>query len=56
MLIQRMARMPRHPSKLPEAFPDPPPAGPHAVQVLRTYAHKHPGFPFAPHGASLAAT
>jgi phosphatidylserine/phosphatidylglycerophosphate/cardiolipin synthase-like enzyme len=55
MLIQRMARMPRHPSKLPEAFPDPPPAGPHAVQVLRTYAHKHPGFPFAPHGEHSVA-
>ena len=50
MVVQRLARMPRHPGDLPEAFPDPPPAGPHAVQVLRTYAHKHPGFPFAPHG------
>ncbi|MFD3402847.1 phosphatidylserine/phosphatidylglycerophosphate/cardiolipin synthase family protein [Kribbella sp. NPDC058693] len=50
MLVQRLARMPRHPGNLPEAFPDPPPAGPHAVQVLRTYAHKHPGFPFAPDG------
>ncbi|HEY3507617.1 phospholipase D-like domain-containing protein [Kribbella sp. NPDC051137] len=50
MLMQRLARMPRHPGKLPESFPDPPAAGPHAVQVLRTYAHKHPGFPFAPRG------
>ncbi|TDW17279.1 phospholipase D-like domain-containing protein [Kribbella kalugense] len=50
MLVQRRARMPRHTGDLPEAFPDPPPAGPHAVQVLRTYAHKHPGFPFAPRG------
>ncbi|TDO29653.1 phosphatidylserine/phosphatidylglycerophosphate/cardiolipin synthase-like enzyme [Kribbella sp. VKM Ac-2527] len=50
MLVQRLARMPRHPSKLPEAFPDPPAAGPHVVQVLRTYAHKHPGYPFAPKG------
>jgi phosphatidylserine/phosphatidylglycerophosphate/cardiolipin synthase-like enzyme len=50
MLVQRVARMPRHPGDLPEAFPDPPPAGPHTVQVLRTYAPKHPGFPFAPHG------
>ncbi|MGW6198650.1 phospholipase D family protein [Kribbella sp. NPDC055110] len=50
MLMQRLARMPRHPGDLPEAFPDPPPAGPHSVQVLRTYAHKHPGFPFAPRG------
>jgi phosphatidylserine/phosphatidylglycerophosphate/cardiolipin synthase-like enzyme len=50
LLVQGLARMPRHPGKLPEAVPDPPPAGPHAVQVLRTYAHKHPGFPFAPRG------
>jgi phosphatidylserine/phosphatidylglycerophosphate/cardiolipin synthase-like enzyme len=50
MVVQRMARMPRHPSPLPEAFPDPPAAGAHTVQVLRTYAHKHPGFPFAPRG------
>jgi phosphatidylserine/phosphatidylglycerophosphate/cardiolipin synthase-like enzyme len=55
MLIQRLARMPRHPSDLPEAFPDPPPAGPHTVQVLRTYAHKHPGFPFAPRGEHSVA-
>ncbi|WP_406053995.1 phospholipase D family protein [Kribbella sp. NBC_00889] len=50
MIVQRLARMPRHPKSLPEQFPDPPPAGPHAVQVLRTYAHKRPGYPFAPQG------
>ena len=50
MVRQRQARMPRHPKVLPERFPDPPPAGPHAVQVLRTYAYKHPGYPFAPLG------
>jgi phosphatidylserine/phosphatidylglycerophosphate/cardiolipin synthase-like enzyme len=50
MIVQRLARMPRHPKPLPEGFPDPPPAGPHAVQVLRTYARKHPGYPFAPLG------
>lgn len=50
MVMQRLTRMPRHPSKLPETFADPPAAGPHAVQVLRTYGHKHPGFPFAPKG------
>ena len=50
MIVQRLARMPRHPASLPEEFPDPPPAGPHAVQVLRTYAYKHPGYPFAPAG------
>ncbi|MFC5267065.1 phospholipase D family protein [Kribbella qitaiheensis] len=50
VLVQRKARMPRHPSKLPEAFPDPPVVGEHAVQVLRTYGHKHPPFPFAAKG------
>jgi phosphatidylserine/phosphatidylglycerophosphate/cardiolipin synthase-like enzyme len=50
MLLQRLARMPRHPQPLPETAPPPPPAGPHAVQLLRTYGLKHPPFPFAPHG------
>lgn len=50
MLLQRLARMPRHPEPLPEAAPPPPPAGPHAVQLLRTYGHKRPPFPFAPGG------
>ncbi len=50
MLLQRLADMPRHPRPLPEAAPPPPPAGPHAVQLLRTYGPKHPPFPFAPHG------
>jgi phosphatidylserine/phosphatidylglycerophosphate/cardiolipin synthase-like enzyme len=30
--------------------PPPPPAGPHAVQLLRTYGVKRPPFPFAPAG------
>jgi phosphatidylserine/phosphatidylglycerophosphate/cardiolipin synthase-like enzyme len=55
MLVQRLARMPRHPQPLPEAFPDPPPAGPHAVQVLRTYGRKRPGYPFAPDGERSVA-
>jgi phosphatidylserine/phosphatidylglycerophosphate/cardiolipin synthase-like enzyme len=50
MLIQRRTHMPRHPKPLPEAFPDPDPAGPHAVQVLRTYGWRRPKYPFAPHG------
>jgi hypothetical protein len=50
MLVQRKADMPRHPSKLPEIFPDPPAAGEHSVQVLRTFGHKHPPFRFAPKG------
>ena len=55
MLVQRLARMPRRPEQLPEAFPDPEPAGPHAVQVLRTYARKRPGYPFAPEGERSVA-
>jgi phosphatidylserine/phosphatidylglycerophosphate/cardiolipin synthase-like enzyme len=55
MLVQRAARMPRHPQPLPETFPPPPPAGPHAVQVLRTYGNKRPGYPFAPRGERSVA-
>ena len=50
MLLQRLARMPRHPGPLPATAPPPPPAGPHAVQLLRTYGVKRPPFPFAPEG------
>ncbi|MGH3497431.1 MAG: phospholipase D family protein [Nocardioidaceae bacterium] len=50
MLMQRRADMPRHPKPLPEQPEDPPKAGPHHVQVLRTYNAKRPKFPFAPHG------
>ncbi len=50
MLLQRLARMPRHPEPLPATAPPPPPAGPHAVQLLRTYGVKRPPFPFAPDG------
>lgn len=55
MLTQRLARMPRHPGPLPEAFGDPPAAGRHAVQVLRTYARKRPAYPFAPDGERSVA-
>ena len=55
ILVQRLANMPRHPEQLPEAFPDPPPVGPHSVQVLRTYANKRPGYPFAPEGERSVA-
>jgi phosphatidylserine/phosphatidylglycerophosphate/cardiolipin synthase-like enzyme len=49
-LMQRAARMPRHPQPLPERWDPPPAAGPHLVQVLRTYPAKRPAFPFAPQG------
>lgn len=50
MVLHRLARMPRHPQPLPETAPPPPPAGPHAVQLLRTYGVRRPPFPFAPEG------
>lgn len=50
MVLQRLAAMPRHPKPLPAAAPPPPPAGPHSVQLLRTYGRKRPPFPFAPAG------
>ena len=55
MFLQRLADMPRHPKPLPEAAPAPPPVGPHAVQLLRTYSPKRPPFPFAPKGERTIA-
>lgn len=55
MLIQRKARMPRHPDSLPTQLANPPAAGPHSVQVLRTYASKRPRYPFAPDGERSVA-
>ncbi|GAA3806693.1 phospholipase D family protein [Nocardioides panacisoli] len=48
--VHRLARMPRHPDPLPERWDPPPDAGPHLVQILRTYPSKRPRYPFAPHG------
>jgi phosphatidylserine/phosphatidylglycerophosphate/cardiolipin synthase-like enzyme len=48
--LTRRVGQPRHPSPLPELPHDPGPAGPHAVQVLRTYPAKRPRLPFAPAG------
>jgi len=45
----------RKASRLPPTPPDPEPCGPHAVQVLRTYARRHGGYPFAPHGERSVA-
>ncbi len=38
------------PGPLPDQPSDPPPCGPHAIQVLRTYPDAHFAYPFAPHG------
>ena len=48
--LTRQVRQPRHPSPLPPMLRDPAPAGPHAVQILRTYPNKRPPLPFAPSG------
>ena len=40
---------------LPPQAPDPAPVGTHSVQVLRTYARRHGGYPFAPHGERSVA-
>jgi phosphatidylserine/phosphatidylglycerophosphate/cardiolipin synthase-like enzyme len=48
--LTRRADQPRHPTPLPDGLRDPAPAGPHAVQVLRTYPAKRPRLPFAPVG------
>jgi phosphatidylserine/phosphatidylglycerophosphate/cardiolipin synthase-like enzyme len=37
-------------NRLPGQEPDPAPRGPHAVQILRTYPFRRPGFSFAPKG------
>ncbi len=40
---------------LPDALPDPPAPGGHAVQVLRTYPARRPPYPFAPSGERSVA-
>ena len=49
-LQRKKAHEPRHPDPLPDMPEDPAPAGPHAIQVLRTYPAKKPPYPFAPKG------
>src|SRR5829696_3101701 len=41
--------------ELPPQLPDPPPAGPHTVQLLRTYPRRLGGYPFAPDGERSVA-
>ncbi len=45
----------RRASVLPPMTADPPPLGTHSVQVLRTYARRHGGYPFAPDGERSVA-
>ena len=49
-VLHRLVGMPRHPKPLPQRWDPPPAAGPHQVQILRTYPAKRPAYPFAPDG------
>lgn len=49
-LLMRRVHAPAHPGPLPPPPGAPESAGPHAVQILRTYPAKSPPFPFAPLG------
>lgn len=50
ILHDLLRRADRKASILPPMAPDPPVAGTHSVQVLRTYGRRPSGYPFAPEG------
>jgi phosphatidylserine/phosphatidylglycerophosphate/cardiolipin synthase-like enzyme len=50
-----MSRDDTTPRRLPDRLPDPPECGTHAVQLLRTYPHRHFGYAFAPRGERSVA-
>lgn len=54
-LPDMVRRLDRRASSVPPARPDPPAAGTCAVQLLRTYPNRWPGYPFAPDGERSAA-
>ena len=54
-LKDRLSGVDLTPDPLPERPPDPEPAGPCAVQVLRTYPAIRPKTPYAPHGERSVA-
>jgi phosphatidylserine/phosphatidylglycerophosphate/cardiolipin synthase-like enzyme len=55
ILHDLLRRTHRRASALPPSPPDPPISGTHSVQVLRTYARRHGGYPFAPEGEHSVA-
>ena len=55
VIADRLRGQNRLRSPLPPVAPAPPPAGACAVQVLRTYPRRRPGFPFAPDGERSVA-
>lgn len=55
LLGERIRREDRSARPLPIQSPDPAPRGTHAVQLLRTYPQRQPGYPFAPEGEMSVA-
>ena len=55
LLGERIRREDRSARPLPIQNPDPAPRGLHAVQLLRTYPRRRPGYPFAPKGEMSVA-
>jgi phosphatidylserine/phosphatidylglycerophosphate/cardiolipin synthase-like enzyme len=55
-LADALRRDDDRPEPLPPQRPDPPPCGPHTVQLLRTYPYRRfEGYPFAPYGERSVA-
>ncbi len=54
-LRDRLQRADPKKRRLPAQLPDPAPCGTHAVQLLRTYPSRRPGYPFAPDGERSVA-
>ncbi|MGC1209743.1 MAG: phospholipase D-like domain-containing protein [Micromonospora sp.] len=54
-LRDRLRRADLSPDPLPEQPTDPPPCGPHQIQVLRTYPAVRPRYSFAPDGERTVA-
>ncbi|MCL3862905.1 phospholipase D family protein [Actinotalea sp. K2] len=55
VLPDLVRRLDRDAGELPAPMPDPPAAGTCAVQLLRTYPNRWPGYPFAPDGERSVA-
>ncbi len=55
LLSDVVHRSDRFADPLPAQLPDPEPRGTANVQVIRTYANRHPGYPFAPQGERSVA-
>jgi phosphatidylserine/phosphatidylglycerophosphate/cardiolipin synthase-like enzyme len=55
LLVDRVREHERRRRPLPGPLPEPPAAGPHTVQLLRTYPARRGGYPFAPAGERSVA-